>query len=1147
MTHKSRNPPPDQNVREACLDTHQSFVVTAPAGSGKTSLLTQRTLALLATVDQPEAVLCITFTRKAAAEMRQRILSALQRGKIADPPDSPNDVKTWNMAQAVLQHDQQQQWHLLDNPTRLKITTIDGFCRAITNQLPLASGVGPGMGNIELPQQAYQQAARDTLLWLEKPNSVYHQPLKQLLLRLDGNTERLEALFHLLLLKRDQWLPLVVSHRDNRAKLERNIAQLITDQLTLCQQLVKPFSGDLLRLAQLCAENLTKDGSELAVTTFKDITEFPDTQTHSLPKWQALAELLTTATGSLRKKFDKRQGIPAGKSKAEKQLIEPLKQLAAEVLEACQATPGLSEQLALIKLLPKSDKYSNDEWQFLQYLTQLLPLLVGHLKTHFSQLSAVDFTEISQAAVEALDPDSINDILLRLDHKISHILVDEFQDTSQIQLDLLTRLTEGWQAHDGKTLFLVGDGMQSCYGFRGAEVGLFLEVKKHGLGNKTLTAYNLTTNFRSNASVVNWVNDAFRPAFPMHDDIARGAVKYNEAIAFRPDPTDAAVDEAVQCYGIIKNDDQAISNRAQEAHTVVEIVKQTKQMYPEDTIAVLVRSRNHLESINHALANAKLLPQATEIEPLARRQSIQDVIALTKAMLQPSDRLSWFAVLRAPWLALSPAEQIQVAKSLNESHLTPLEWLISIDFKPHHFSHQTFTRLSQIQQIFAAAWRIRRRKKLRVWLESLWVALNGPASLNTPSDLENLAVYWQLLDQYDHTGYIADWPGFHMAIEKLYAAPASGADPKLHVMTLHKSKGLEFDHVIIPGLDKGAKADNRELLYWQTRISYQGKPLLLMAPIDDTQHQKDQSLYGFLHEELKLKNRFESTRLLYVGCTRAIKRLHLMAEIKWDEKKNEPRTPGANTLIGRIWPTFVQQMSKVETGITAPRQDEQAYRDWHKIRRIKGNLPVEIPSTDLLKKYRGNEVADESNVPDLAKFHNVASRAFGTVLHQLLEAIALTGFEQWNPQKLEEYRATIDHWLQQLGLTDNRQRVNTVVSVIAQLFESQQAHWVLSNRHQQSECELPLLDLAQDKLYIVDRTFVDQGNRWIIDYKTSQPKENEALEDFLTKEAEHYLSQLVNYAKLLRDLDNKPVITALYFPLIDQLHIVTDDRHPTTQ
>ena len=124
MTHKSRNPPPDQNVREACLDTHQSFVVTAPAGSGKTSLLTQRTLALLATVDQPEAVLCITFTRKAAAEMRQRILSALQRGKIADPPDSPNDVKTWNMAQAVLQHDQQQQWHLLDELMAIRHSEI---------------------------------------------------------------------------------------------------------------------------------------------------------------------------------------------------------------------------------------------------------------------------------------------------------------------------------------------------------------------------------------------------------------------------------------------------------------------------------------------------------------------------------------------------------------------------------------------------------------------------------------------------------------------------------------------------------------------------------------------------------------------------------------------------------------------------------------------------------------------------------------------------------------------------------------------------------------------------------------------------------------------------------------------------------------
>ncbi|MBN3585199.1 UvrD-helicase domain-containing protein, partial [Algoriphagus aestuarii] len=134
------------------------------------------------------------------------------------------------------------------------------------------------------------------------------------------------------------------------------------------------------------------------------------------------------------------------------------------------------------------------------------------------QLGATDYSAISQAALMALgEEDEPSDIALQLDYRIRHILVDEFQDTASPQLRLLEKLTAGWQPGDGRTLFIVGDGMQSCYGFRNANVGLFLDARQRGIGSVHLQALDLRVNFRSQAGIVKWVNSTFHCAFPPQD------------------------------------------------------------------------------------------------------------------------------------------------------------------------------------------------------------------------------------------------------------------------------------------------------------------------------------------------------------------------------------------------------------------------------------------------------------------------------------------------------------------------------------------------------------------------------------------------------------------------------------------------------
>jgi ATP-dependent exoDNAse (exonuclease V) beta subunit len=138
----------DALARERALDVTDSFIVQAPAGSGKTTVLTQRYLRLLTTVDEPEQVLAITFTRKAAGEMRERVQKALE-GDIE--VRSPADALTLELAAAVRTHAAQREWGIEDSAARLRIQTIDAFNGYLANSLPITSQNGFGRTIADAP------------------------------------------------------------------------------------------------------------------------------------------------------------------------------------------------------------------------------------------------------------------------------------------------------------------------------------------------------------------------------------------------------------------------------------------------------------------------------------------------------------------------------------------------------------------------------------------------------------------------------------------------------------------------------------------------------------------------------------------------------------------------------------------------------------------------------------------------------------------------------------------------------------------------------------------------------------------------------------------------------------------------------------
>src|SRR5512142_2038900 len=158
-------PPEDRDAqqRERALEATTSFIVQAPAGSGKTELLVQRFLALLAIVREPENIVAITFTRKAAGEMRTRVTQALREAAATAPPEEEHKRQRWKLAHSVLARNEKRGWKLLESPGRLRIVTIDSLCHSITRMMPLTSQLGAMRNVSENAGDLYAAAAHRTI------------------------------------------------------------------------------------------------------------------------------------------------------------------------------------------------------------------------------------------------------------------------------------------------------------------------------------------------------------------------------------------------------------------------------------------------------------------------------------------------------------------------------------------------------------------------------------------------------------------------------------------------------------------------------------------------------------------------------------------------------------------------------------------------------------------------------------------------------------------------------------------------------------------------------------------------------------------------------------------------------------------------
>jgi len=1157
----------DADQRSRALDPTKSYICEAPAGSGKTGLLTQRLLTLLSRVRKPEEILAITFTRKAAGEMRDRVIRSLEKGISTPEPESQHESLTWRLATAVLEKDKYYGWDIIHNPGRLQIKTFDSLCASLASTLPLHSSFAASPHVVEDVEVIYLETARMFLNTLER-DAPWSDSLAGVLRLLDNNTEKLEKLLVKMLSQREAWLPILGRGADRNTVLrvlESNLQNVRKETITRLKKAIPiHLCRAWIEYAVFAAANTRQQNIQspiLSCLNFDiDKNTLPNAEGEGVDQWLGMISMVLTLSGDWRKSLDRRIGFPQGEGQDEKQRFREKKTQALEFIQALAAQPQLKDRLLEVRQLP-SACYGTDQSELLSAIIDILPALSAHLSLVFQEKGQVDFPEVSIRARLALgDLHSPSELSFALDYKIQHILVDEFQDTSPSQIDLLTSLTAGWEPDDSRTVFCVGDAMQSVYGFRDANVGLFLKCIENGLGGISLTPLRLSTNFRAQAGLVKWINSVFSSAFPQLNDISVGAVRYSPSQAARK----RLPRRAVCLHGFAEG-----TTNFDEARTVLEIIRKTRMDKPNASIAILVRNRNHAAHITSLLDETGLKYRAVDLHPLTDHVIVQDLMALTHALLRPQDRIAWLSVFRAPWcgLGLVDLEAIANFRARDIDLLTLFQQACSTvelqgeynknthsgsgEFNQPDFfitgeaqqSDQPFrlltedgqARMRRVLPVLRSAIGQSQRKPLRQWVRGVWVKLGGPACLKEPSETKNAELFFSLLESLDESTILPTHDSLQRAVKKLYAVSGSDGDDNLHIMTIHKAKGLEFDTVIVPSLHRSPRPPQHELLRWYERVTQNGETQLLMSPIPSSGKSED-PVYSHLAVQDKRRESHESCRLLYVACTRAKERLHLLASVKSDDKDTlRLRPPAKSSLLFSVWEAVQTRInvyrkeneSPARSEIEKPKVLQRLHSQWA--------LPS-LPATDTLAQYVPYH--DHQNKRDDFRWRNNTPRVVGTLVHRLLKEVDGSRLRNWQEEIPEHERDLWKSLLIYLGVQSYRldDALARTCAILKHIADNTELHWIFSDDLEQrhTEYSLTLASSQGVEHYVIDLLLVYNNITWIIDYKTGQPDEDESTEAFLAKELQIYRKIMCRYRSAVISLGYQNVKLALYFPLINR-------------
>ena len=910
----------------------------------------------------------------------------------------------------------------------------------------------------------------------------------------------------------------------------------------------------------------------------------------------------------------------------------------AFVLTGSQNWDELRERLemSLTRAAPDASEcsYTEPEWEIVRACFTLLRQAAAYLRITFAEAGVVDFIEVAQIALGVLsdEDNQPTEAALAVADKIRHLLVDEFQDTSRRQHELLGRLIAAWPQPEGRTCFVVGDPMQSIYFFRGADAELFPRVENIGLDvpNELALRFDsvhLKANFRTAPPLVQQLNEVFARVFAIDDG---SGIEFTEALPERDDSAqpgphlvadslpgmslhlefipqtmrsnargytaerkaeiqaqrDAALEkQKEEIVDLIGGRESQIreANAWNESHTDTDEKKKYR-------IAVLGRTRKVLVSVAQALREAGIPFRAIELEPLQDHPEINDALALARALLNREDRVAWLGVLRAPWCGLSLGD-LHTLTSADDEQLKsrPVPELLAE--RSQLLGEEGRAAAERVLRAIEYSERLRSTQpaaSLGTWLEQVWQRVGGARCVDAAA-CANLDLLWGCLDDLPQGEQDVLGPALDAALNKLNAQPdpSASSDCGVQLMTIHKSKGLEFEVVIVPDLQANAGRGGRKLLSWLERglapdadaVDEDNAGAItefLVAPLQPKGAESG-SAKSLVDKARRERESQETRRLLYVAATRAREELHLFAqpEFRAADDQSFALVPPTGSLLATAWPGLREEVEHrfeewcAEQSAQYAQTDESQIIDSlaasaEKVLAMPASPDASAPTPTPLRRLPPSYQPAHAELPSAAEEPlagagrlyerhegGLLSRALGKAVHELFQRLAQllaretgesvrTALARLQPRIAANLRASgID-----AGQADRI--AAQVLAMVLRAADDPQARWILA-AHTDAASEARWTGVVAGKLRTVqvDRVFragptphsvADNSTWWIIDYKTAdyESAQGDGLDPqaALPELRSMFAPQIEVYAKVLRNLHgaDAAVRGGLYYP-----------------
>ena len=1046
----------------------------------------------------------MTFTKKAAGEMRHRIHAALDRAQSPKPPEQAHQQLTWRLARAVFQHAMRLHWPIDRIANQLTIMTIDACCQHF---LSYAGPTYKAYSQFTLhpqPQLFYTDViARFIKRYCHHRDARHYHDFSALLLDQYHDYRQVERLLLDALANREKWLRLTLEAKsqNHQQMLSRNVQRC---QAAHLETLLDHFDHRFLISLEKTLSSIAHFNSLIDLPSDFDLLGRQSPACWSLTEWRTFVQLICTKSGQWRRRLNQTNGIANQASLKQLSEVDQHDYLhhrdnLYHHIETLRQHPVLSIKLLETLEIPVLTN-PETEWRSLEPLLAIMPSLVAFLQMEMESQKTTDFSGINLKLLSALlDEQHAPALTLQIYQHYQHLLIDEFQDTSVSQFQIFELAFAPWQGEPNRSLCLVGDPMQSIYRFRQAEVKLFFQAQRDGFCGMALEPLHLTQNYRSSQTLIDNLNCCFQKLM---------TPRYN---TFHPAQ---AVSDHVNS-GLFWHDVQPDCSQTQ---AVCDQIKRLSSDYPEQSKCLLVRSRTQLRSLLPALQKNAISYTGVGIHSLGHSQSVLDLFCLMCLPLDLTDRRSWVGFLNSSAVALPMTDIHRLCQPKNA-----VIW-DNMNSQIDALTDQGQLIITRIRPILSQYLSQYGRKSLSQLAQYAWHQLGGDFACPNEEDHEHCLLFIDLVRELEQSSQLVTQVSLSELLLTYPEQSTSSSEHDVQIMTIHKSKGLEFDIVLMPYLESPSPLSTKPLLDW-TFIPHQSQLHLIMHT-----HPRHKSFSSSVHRYLrfvdKMAQHAEMERLYYVAFTRAKYQLHLFSLRK--------DTYPERSIMHQLSLALSQPGMNLIKPIHTSRPDlEIRSSSTPPVRRvIPADWKYPVVTSPPFRQSKTDQAIGTLAIPsDLTETVRSSETDWGQLVHRCMEFMLLphvnTAVSQHKLIQLASLYA--------LDLAKDHQSLAVLSNSLSKCFADPIFQWIKQHASQQSMIETTLIHKSQRLR--VDCAFIDPKTKilWVIDFKTYKMLEHIAHGQALSLPLHiepGYLEQLQRYQTAYQSLGlASSVSCALYYPL----------------